>query len=76
MKGEVLKSNLRVFLTWDETKGKTQERMERRSRKRSSSSRSEKMERVSDKEKKNGRTLFDRPKPTTGCRANGRIRSF
>ena len=50
--------------------------MERRSRKRSSSSRSEKMERVSDKEKKNGRTLFDRPKPTTGCRANGRIRSF
>jgi hypothetical protein len=22
--------------------------------------------------KKNGRTLFDRPKPTTGCTANGR----
>ena len=32
-----------------ETKGKTQERMERRSRKRSSSAGSEKMDRVSDK---------------------------
>ena len=32
-------------------KGKTQERMVRRSRKRSSSARSEKMERVSDRKK-------------------------
>ena len=24
--------------------------------------------------KKNGRTLFDRPKPTVGCSANGRRR--
>ena len=35
----------------DETKGKSQERMERRSRKRSSSAGSEKMERVGDREK-------------------------
>ena len=35
----------------DDTKGKTQERMERGSRKRSSSARSEKMERVTDREK-------------------------
>jgi len=33
----------------DETKGKVQERMERRSRKRSSSAGSEKMERVGDR---------------------------
>jgi len=33
----------------DETKGKTQERMERGSRKRSSSAGSEKMERVGDR---------------------------
>jgi hypothetical protein len=33
----------------DETKGKAQERMERRSRKRSSSAGSEKMERVGDR---------------------------
>ena len=25
---------------------------------------------------KNGRTLFDRPKPTVGCSANGRRRRF
>ena len=36
----------------DETKRKTQERMERRSRKRSSSSGSEKMERVGDRQEK------------------------
>ena len=36
-----------------ETKGKTQERMERGSRKRSSSARSEKMERVGDRKKWN-----------------------
>ena len=24
-------------------------------------------------DRKNGRTLFDRPKPTVGCSANGRI---
>jgi len=28
---------------------------------------------VADK-KKNGRTLFERPKPTVGCSANGRRR--
>jgi hypothetical protein len=44
--------------------------MERRSRKRSSSARSEKMERVGDIGK-NGGLLFDRPKPTAGCSANG-----
>ena len=36
----------------DEKKGKTQERMERGSRKRSSSARSEKMERVGDRQVK------------------------
>jgi hypothetical protein len=46
--------------------------MERRSRKRSSSAGSEKMERVGDR--KNGEVLFDRPKPTTGCSANRRRR--
>jgi hypothetical protein len=45
--------------------------MERGSRKRSSSARSEKMERELVTEK-NGRMLFDRPKPTVGCSANGR----
>jgi len=38
----------------EETKRKTQERMERRSRKRSSSAGSEKMERVGDREKRRG----------------------
>jgi hypothetical protein len=45
--------------------------MERGSRKRSSSARSEKMERVGDRQEKNGGILFDRPKPTAGCSANG-----
>jgi hypothetical protein len=54
----------------DETKRKTQERMERRSRKRSSIAGSEKMGRVG----KNGEVLFDRLKPTAGCNANGRRR--
>jgi hypothetical protein len=48
--------------------------MERGSRERSSSGGSEKMERVGEKKKKNGRTLFDRPKPAVGCSANGRKR--
>jgi hypothetical protein len=48
--------------------------MERGSRKRSSSAGSEKMERVGDRYGKNGRKLFDRPKPTVGCNANGRRR--
>ena len=48
----------------DEKKGKTKERMEKGSRKRFSSAGSEKMERVGDRQEKNGRTLFDRPKPT------------
>jgi hypothetical protein len=30
------------------------------------------MERVGEKVGKNGRILFDRPKPTVGCSANGR----
>ena len=47
---------------------------ERGSRKRSSSAGSEKMERVVWQIGKNGRTLFDRPKPTVGCSANGRRR--
>jgi len=58
----------------DKAKGKTQERMERGSRKRSSSAGSEKMEKVRDGWKKNGRILFDRPKPTVGCSVNGRRR--
>jgi len=48
-------------------KGKIQENMGRRSRKRSSNIGSEKLESV-------GRILFDRPEPTVGCSANGRIR--
>jgi len=44
--------------------------MKRGSRKRSLSAGSEKMELVADR--KNGRTLFDRPKSTVGCSANGR----
>jgi hypothetical protein len=32
------------------------------------------MERVGDRWKKNGRILFDRPKPTVGCSASGRRR--
>jgi hypothetical protein len=47
--------------------------MERGSRKRSLSARSEKMERVGDR--KNGRILFDRAKPTVGCSAKGRRRT-
>ena len=45
--------------------------MERGSRKKSSSAGSEKMEKLV-MDKKNGRILFDRPKPTAGCSANGR----
>jgi hypothetical protein len=55
-------------------KRKTQERMGRRRRKRSSSAESEKMERVGDRYGKNGEMLFDKPKPTAGCSANGRRR--
>ena len=58
----------------DEKKGKTQEKMEGGSRKRSSSAGIEKMKRVGGRWEKNGRTLFDRPKPTEGCSANGRRR--
>ena len=57
----------------DEKKGKTQVKMQRGSRKRSTSDGSLKMEswwQIG----KNGRTLFDRPKPTVGCSANGRRR--
>jgi transcription antitermination factor NusA-like protein len=58
-----------------ETKRKTQERMERRRGKRSSSVGSEKMERVGDKIGKNGE-VFDRPKSTAGFSANGRRRRY
>ena len=49
----------------DETKRKTHERMER-SRKGSSSAGSEKMERVGDRQGKNGGVLFDRSKAHSG----------
>jgi len=45
--------------------------MERGSIKRTSSAGSEKMKRVGGIGK-HGRTLFERPKPTEGCSANGR----
>jgi hypothetical protein len=32
------------------------------------------MERVGDREEKNGRIFFDRPKPKVGCSASGRRR--
>ena len=52
--------------------GEDQEKMERGSRKRSLSAGSEKMERVGGRwGAGNGRTLFDRPKTTVGCSANG-----
>jgi len=60
----------------DEKKGKTQEKMERGSRKRSSSAGSEKDGESWWQIGKNGRTLFDRPKPTVGCSANGRRRRY
>jgi hypothetical protein len=34
------------------------------------------MERVGDRWGKNGRILFDRPKPTVGCSASGRRRKI
>jgi len=46
----------------------------KRKQKRSSSAGSEKMERVGGRQEKNGRTLFERPKHTVGCSANGRRR--
>jgi len=68
------KKDLRPRIGRDETKRKTQERMERRSRKRSSSAGSEKMEAVGDRQGKI-EVLFDRPKPTASCSANGRRRN-
>ena len=59
-------------LEGNENEGKTQEEMERGSRKRSSSAGGEKMERVGGRQEKNGRMLFDKPKPTVGSSANGR----
>jgi hypothetical protein len=47
--------------------------MERGSGKRSSSAGSEKMEKMVT-DRKNGRTLFNRPKVTAGCSASGRRR--
>ena len=46
--------------------------MERGSRKRSSSAKSEKMERVGDRQEKIGTIFFDRPKLTAGCSVNRR----
>jgi hypothetical protein len=60
----------------DKMERKTQKKMERASRRRSSSAGSEKMERDSDKQKKNGRTSFNRPRLTAGCSANGRRRRY
>jgi hypothetical protein len=48
-KGQDAQKNLQSRIGRNETKRKTQERMERRSRKRSSSAGSEKMERVGDR---------------------------
>ena len=48
--------------------------MERRGRKGFSSARSEEMARAGDRWKKNGGILFDRPKHSAGCSANGRRR--
>jgi len=72
--GQDTKKDLHLGTGRDETKKKTQERMERRSGKRSSSAGSEKMERVGDRWGQNGEVLFDRPKPTAGCSVNGRMR--
>jgi len=49
MEDRMPKKDLHPRTGRDETKGKTQERMERGSRKRSSSAGSEKMERVGDR---------------------------
>ena len=70
--GQDTQKDLHLRTGRDEAKGKTQGRMERESRRRSSSAGSEKMDRVGDGQKKKGRILFDRPKPTAGCSANGR----
>jgi hypothetical protein len=67
MEEDRMPKNLHSRTGRDETKRKTQERMERRSGKRFSSVGSEKMERVGD----SGEVLFDMPKPTAGCSANG-----
>jgi len=59
--------------TWKgETKRMTQKRMDRRSRKRSSSAGEWEVEESWWQIGQNGGTLFDRPKLATGCRANGR----
>jgi len=73
--GEDAQKDLHSRTGRDETKRKTQERMERRSGKTSSGAGSEKMERVGDRQGKM-ETYFYRPKPTAGCSANGRRRSF
>jgi len=53
-------------------KGETQEKIEKGSRKRSSSAGSEKLEIVGGRQEKIEGHCFDRPKPTVGCSANGR----
>jgi hypothetical protein len=76
MKKDYLRKLVKCFRTGrDETKRKTQERMERRNRKSSSSAGSDNIERVGDRQGKNGEVLFDRLKPTAGCSPNGRRRS-
>ena len=69
--GEDAQKDLHSRTGRDEMKGKTQERMERGRRKRSSSARREKIwrELVTD-----GTTVSDRPTPTAGCSANGKRR--
>jgi len=72
--GQDALKNLHLRTGRDKTNRKTQERMERRSAKRSSSVGSEKMERAGDRYGENGEVLFHRPRPTAGCSANGRRR--
>ena len=57
-----------------EKKGKTQEKMERGSRKRSSSAGSERMDRVGGREEKMEGHCSTGQSPTVGCIANGRRR--
>jgi hypothetical protein len=68
--GQDAQKDLYSITRRDETKRKTQERMERRSRKRSSSDGSEKMERVGDRQRQMEWYCSKGPKPTAGCGAN------
>ena len=63
--GQDAKKDLHSSTGRDEMKGKTQERMERGSSKRFSSARSEKMERVGDRQEKMERYCATGQSPTT-----------